>query len=233
MRPPHPSVADQGADDALGGRVDRNGEPETDACEGCVDPDDAAGRVGERAPRVAGVERRVGLDNIVDDPDLGTGSGRERAPQGTHHARGDAAGEAEGIADGHHQLADPKHRSIAESRRLEIAVLRYQHREVGERVPSPDAKAELAAVGKIEPAAVTTGDHVGRGHQVPVGAERDRRAASEWGASPAGSDLHRRDRRCECGGYLGERARVCVEQLAVIARVSRHRDLRPAPSERR
>ena len=109
-------------------------------------------------------------------------------------------------------------------------MLGHQHRQVGERIPPPHAEAELAAVGEVEPTTVTAGDHVRRGDQVAVGAECHRRATPERSASLAGRDLHRRHRRGECRGYLGERARVRVEQLAVIARVSRHRDLRPAPS---
>ncbi len=158
--------------------------PETDAGEGGVDADDAAGGVGERAAGVAGVERRVGLDDVVDDPHLSAGSRRERPAEGAHHAGGDAAGEAERIADRHHQLADAQRRGIAEPCRLEVAVLGHQHREVGERIPPADAEAELAAVGEVEPAAVTAGDHVRGGDQVAVGAERHRRATSERGASP-------------------------------------------------
>ena len=118
--------------------------------------------------------------------------------------------------------------------RLEIAVLGDQHREVGERIAAANAKAKLPAVGEVEPAAVTAGDDVRRGDQVAVGAQRDRGATPERGtAAPAGSDLHCRHRRRERRGYLGERSRVGVEQLAVVARVSRHPDLRPAPSARR
>ena len=233
VRAPDPPVADQGADDPLGGRVDRNGKTEAGARKRGVDPDDATRRIGERTPRVAGIERGVGLDHVVDDPDLGAGPRGQRPAEGAHDARRDAAGKAERIADGHHQLTNPKRRRVAELRGLKIAVFGDQHREVGERVPPLNAEAKLAPVGEVEPAAVAPGDHVRRGDQVAVGAQRNRRATPERGAAPrARGDLHRRDRRRERRGYLGERARVRVERLAVIARVRRHRDLRPAPSGR-
>ncbi len=91
---------------------------------------------------------------------MSAGPRGQRAPERTHDAGGNAPRQAEGIADGDHQLADAKRRGIAEPSRLEIAVLGHEHREVRERIAPPDAEAELASVGKIEPAAVTAGDHV-------------------------------------------------------------------------
>ena len=73
-------------------------------------------------------------------------------------------------------------RRIAEPRRLEVAVLGHQHRQVGERIAAADAEAKLPAVGEVEPAAVTAGDNVRRGDQEAVGAQRHRRATPEWGA---------------------------------------------------
>ena len=66
-----------------------------------VDADDLAGHVDQRAARVAGIDRGVGLDEelIVADADLGAG-----------HRRDDAVGhglaDAERIADREHQVAD-------------------------------------------------------------------------------------------------------------------------------
>src|SRR5205814_957493 len=64
-RAPVAAVGHQRADDAPRRVVDRHREPEPDARDGGVDPDDAAESVSERAARVAGVQRRVGLDDVV------------------------------------------------------------------------------------------------------------------------------------------------------------------------
>jgi hypothetical protein len=58
--------------------------------------------------------------------------------------------------------------------------------EVGERIPPPNPEAELAAVGKVEPAAVATGHHAGRSDQVALGGQRNRRVTPERRATPLG-----------------------------------------------
>src|SRR5206468_9763265 len=65
--PPNPTVAHQGGEDQPGCRVDLNGKAETNPRDGRVDPDDPAADVGERAARVAGVQRRIGLDDVLDE----------------------------------------------------------------------------------------------------------------------------------------------------------------------
>ena len=96
-------------DDLLGG-VDRDGEADADVAVPAaarldlrVDPDDAAGRVEQRAARVAGVDRGVGLDDVADREAVGR---LDLALQ-----RGDDAGrqravEAERVADGDRRVAD-------------------------------------------------------------------------------------------------------------------------------
>src|SRR5205823_866916 len=62
----------QRADDLAGRLVDGHRQPEPDARDCGVDADHAAGAVREGAARVAGVERGIGLDHVVDDaPALG------------------------------------------------------------------------------------------------------------------------------------------------------------------
>src|SRR5690242_11417183 len=79
VRAPEAALAHQGADDAARAVVDRHGESEPDAGDGRVDADDARPAVRERAARVAGVQRRVRLDDVVDDPPGPVGSERPSA----------------------------------------------------------------------------------------------------------------------------------------------------------
>ena len=144
----HAAVAHQRGDDAAGGRVDGDREAEPDAGDGGVDADDVAAAVDERAAGVAGVERRVGLDDVVDDPGRLAGARRQRAAERGHHAGGHRAGEAVRVADRDDELADAQRGGVAElGRRVRLA-LGAQDGEVGERVRSHHARLDLAAVGE-------------------------------------------------------------------------------------
>ena len=124
------------------------GEPEPDAGDRGVDADDAAVAVDQRAAGVAGVERGVGLDDVVDDPRRLARAGRQRAAERGHDAGGDRAGEAVRVADRHDELADAQRGGVAElGRRVRLAV-GAQHGEVGERVGPHHARLDLAAVGE-------------------------------------------------------------------------------------
>ena len=68
--------------------------------DGGVDADDLPVQVEERAAAVAGVDRRVGLDEVV------VGAGADRARLGAHDAHRDGVAEAERIADGDDVFAD-------------------------------------------------------------------------------------------------------------------------------
>ena len=68
--PAHPALCEQGGDDLPGGGVDRDGQADADAGHGRVDADDLPGGDGEGPARVARVEGGVGLDDVVDDPDV-------------------------------------------------------------------------------------------------------------------------------------------------------------------
>src|SRR5439155_25562430 len=70
-----------------------------------VDADDLPPRIEQRATRVAGIERGVRLDDVVDQA---ARDGPERPPQGTHDARGDGALKSQGIADRDDDLPDPQ-----------------------------------------------------------------------------------------------------------------------------
>ena len=85
----HPAVLHQLRQDVLG-HVDRDGE--ADALgrldDGRVDADDPAAAVHERAAAVAGVQGRVGLDDVVDQV---AGDAAQRPAQGADDAGGDGA----------------------------------------------------------------------------------------------------------------------------------------------
>ena len=78
-----------------------------------VDADHAAGRVDQRAAGVAGVDRRVGLDDVLDREAVGRG---DAALQGGDDAGGQRAVEAERVADRDRRVADLRRPSSRRAR---------------------------------------------------------------------------------------------------------------------
>ena len=105
---------------------------------GGVDADDLAAGVDQRAARVAGVERGVGLDHVVDQA---AGARAERAAERADDAGGHRALEAERVADGDRELA--RRAAPAESPRRaagRVGRVDAQDREVGVRVVADHAR---------------------------------------------------------------------------------------------
>jgi hypothetical protein len=113
--------------------------------------------VGERAARVAGVERGVGLDHVVDDAAWRAGARRQRAAERRDDAGRDRAGEAVRVADRDDELADAQPLGVAELGGHEVARVGAQHREVRERVGADDLELELAAVDERRAPAAAAG----------------------------------------------------------------------------
>ena len=118
-------------------------------------------QIEERAAAVAGVDRRVGLDEVV------VGPGADRARLGAHDAHRHGVAETKRIADGHHVLADAQLLARAERDRRQIARTdQLEHREIEARVAALHLGVELAIVGELHAAPigvfhdVRVGDHV-------------------------------------------------------------------------
>ena len=104
--PPDAPVDDQRLEDPARGVVDRHGQAEPDPGDRRVDPDDPATRVGQRAAGVAGIERGVGLDDVLDEAARPAVARAERPAERADHARRHGPREAERVADRDDQLAD-------------------------------------------------------------------------------------------------------------------------------
>ncbi len=126
-----------------------------------VDADQLAGHVDQRAAGVAGIDRRIGLDEelIVGDADLG-------ARQRRDDAMGHGLADAERIADREHHVTDQQFVGIGEFERREtlFAVLDSQHREIAAAVLQHDLGLELALVGERNLYLVRAFDHMVVGH---------------------------------------------------------------------
>ena len=96
--------------------VDGNGEADALAAriDGGVDADHLAAEVEERPAAVAGIDRGVGLDEVV------VGARADGAAFGADDSEGDRVAEAERIADGDHVFADAERVARSERRGGEI-----------------------------------------------------------------------------------------------------------------
>src|SRR5205807_6018439 len=143
--------------------------------------DKAARAVDQRAARIAGVERGVSLDYVVDVPDGPTRSRGQRAAEGRDDSGGDRAGEAVGVPDRDNQLTDPELCSVAELGRSQVPAVRPQDGEVGQPVDPDDLELQLPSVDERGPAVPSGSCHdVCGGQQEPVRSEGDRAPGSRW-----------------------------------------------------
>ena len=91
-----------------------------------VDADQLAAQVDQRAARIARIDRGVGLDEVLVAFDA-EAAAAERADD----ARGHGLAEAEGIADGDHEIADLELVGVADRQRDQVVRLDLQHGDVG------------------------------------------------------------------------------------------------------
>src|ERR671930_577817 len=181
-----PEVTDwTSAPDGLAHGVRRHGEADADVALGGarggdlrVDADHAPGLVEQRPARVAGVDRGVGLDDLVDREAVGR---LDLAPDAGHDALGRRAVQAERVADGDGGVAHLDLARIGELQRLDAARLAARvdvhDREVARRVGALDLAVEAAPVG-----AELDDDAVGAAADVRIGHERAVAVDEEAGA---------------------------------------------------
>ena len=106
-----------------------------------VDADQLASRVDQRAARIAGVDRGVGLDEVLVAFDAETAAAKRADDPGGHRLA-----EAERIADRDHQVADLKASGVAERYGDEVRGIELEQRDVGFRVAADEAR-RIGATG--------------------------------------------------------------------------------------
>ncbi|MDF3039254.1 MAG: hypothetical protein K0Q71_1960 [Thermomicrobiales bacterium] len=176
---PHAPFVDEEAGHPARG-VDRHREADAlrPLDDGGIDPDHAPAGVNQRSSRVAGVERGVGLDDILDQPAT---AGAQRAPQRRDDPSRDGRLEAEGVADGDDELARFESIRIAELGRGQTAHRRLDHRQIGLRVVADHACGQGPPVGEGDFQTPGPLDDVAIGEDVAVGGDDDARPAAGHG----------------------------------------------------
>lgn len=171
---------------------------------GGVDADDFAGRRHQRSAGIAGVERGIGLNDVVDQP---AGRGAHRAAERRDDAGGDGPFEAERIADGDRDLAAPEALGIAERGDVGKAAVGAHQRDVGVGVAAKHAPLARSAIRHRDPNVAGVADDVEIGDDQPVLSDHEARAMA------AGTNaLDAADGRSDSIDGVGDRRRVGVEQ---------------------
>ena len=133
-------------------------------------------RVDQRTARVAGVDRRIGLDEGFDAELARDDAQLTRL--GTHDAGRDGRLQVVGRADGQHPFAQTQRVGAAEGERRKVLALDLDERHVGRRVRADDFGIEDAAVVELHAQFGGILDDVVVGHDVAVGRDNHARAAS-------------------------------------------------------
>ena len=139
------AVLDEAVHDVAG---EVGGDGEADALvaagaaeDGGVDADEAALDVHERAAGVAGVDGGVGLDEVLIVLDAEVAAAR-----GADDAGGDGLADAEGVADGQHDVADLHLVAVGHRDDRQVLGVNLDDGDVGLRVAANDLGGELAAI---------------------------------------------------------------------------------------
>src|SRR6184192_582693 len=104
------------------------------------------------APRVAEVDRGVGLDEVLEGRDA------ELLAAGcAHDPVSDGMSQPDRIADREYHVPDQKLIRPAEARHRELGEVDLQHREVGVGIPTHDARVRLAPVLELHADRISIG----------------------------------------------------------------------------
>ena len=124
----------------------------------------------QRPAGVARVERRVGLDHVVDQR---ARVGAQRPAEGADDAGGDGRLEAERVADGDDELPDAQARESPSRAGDEVGRVDAHDREVGVRIVADELCREVAPVGQRDAERVGAVDDVAVGQDEAVAREEE------------------------------------------------------------
>src|SRR4051794_17305300 len=113
------------------------------AVDGGVDPDQLTARVDQRASRVAGIDGRVGLDEV-----LVLRQADVVAPRRRHDPEGDGLVQLKRVANRQHPLRDLQSRRIAPWHRRQVARVHFHQRQIGVGIDADHLAWHFTLVGE-------------------------------------------------------------------------------------
>jgi cardiolipin synthase A/B len=154
------------------GQVDGDGEADTDGPSRLgedrrVDPYHCAASVDEGTAGIAGIDRCVGLDEVV------VGTAADEALLGADDPRGDGLVEAERVTDRHHRLAHLESIRIAQRHRGEPTAVDLEQGNVGLGIAADETGVPLAQLGKADRDLVGLANHVVVGDDIAIGGDHE------------------------------------------------------------
>jgi hypothetical protein len=177
------------------------------ADDGRVDADDLAARVDKRSPGIAGIERGVGLDHVVDEP---PGGAAQRAAEPAHDPRGRRLLEAHGGADRNGNLSQPHGAAVGEDKVRDLVGAHAKNRKIAVRVVAHQVRGETPAVGQEHARRASAMHDVAVGQQVPIGRYEESGPCAR--RRPRGADLDVDDRGARRGNRGRDGARIGIQQ---------------------
>ena len=181
-----------------------------------VDADQLAACADQRAARVARIDRRVGLDEVLVGGDADVA-----APERAHDAERHRLAQLIRIADRHHPLGDSEPRGVAPGHDRQVRRLDLEQREVRPRVDADDGGLELALVGERD------GDFLDRAlaEHVVVGDDETVGRDDDAGAETRGVAVARSEGAVEIAEELLEE-RIVEERRGPLPHDLDRRDVR-------
>ncbi len=127
--------------------------------------------IDQGAAGVAGIDRRIGLDEVLEGVDA-----ELIAPERADDARGHRLADAERVADGQHHVSDLQRPGVAEGDGRQLVELDPEHRKVGLGVGAHHLGPAPAAVAQHDLDVIGAFDHVVVGEQITLGRHDHARA---------------------------------------------------------
>src|ERR1019366_1977528 len=132
----------------LARRAHRNGEADAETAAATridrgVDAEQVAVDVDGGAARIAGVDRGIGLDEVLEDFES-----QRIAAEAADDARGHRLADAEGVADGEHDVAALQVIDVAEGDHRQLVEIDLQHRDIGIGVGADRARLGAAPIAE-------------------------------------------------------------------------------------
>ncbi len=215
-----PSIAQQAAGHELR-RVDSDGKADSLGRQNRrrVHAHNTPRRIHQRPAGIAGIERGIRLNHVVDQA---PGISPQGAPQRAHHARGHRGLKSVRAAERDHELSYAKLLRVAERRGSEAGLVYAHNCKIARGIVSDSRGRHAASVRQCDVDAARVMHHVAVRENQAVGSEDEAGAASatlaliaRTGAACGLMNFDVDERRADALDRASHRARVSIEQQIV------------------